>query len=38
MAKPEPDYSSYLIASKSVPQRRQRYWRVIAWVPNSDMT
>ncbi|HEY8802529.1 MAG TPA: hypothetical protein VIN00_05585 [Candidatus Dormibacteraeota bacterium] len=31
-------YSPYLIASKTVPHFRQRYWRVIACVPNSEMT
>jgi len=27
-----------LIASKSVPHFRQRYWSVIACVPNNEMT
>jgi len=27
-----------LIASNSVPHLRQRYWSVIACVPNSEMT
>src|SRR5207245_4968070 len=25
-------------ASKTVPHARQRYWSVMAWVPNSEMT
>jgi hypothetical protein len=36
--KSEVGYSSYLTASNNVPQRRQRYWSVIACVPKSEMT
>jgi hypothetical protein len=37
MTKPD-RYASYLIASKSVRQRRHRYCKVIAWVPNNEIT
>ena len=38
MMRSESAYSAYLTASKSVPQRLQRYWSVIACVPNSEIT